>query len=299
MWTGILQEFEKHGGAESAVTLFDIISGVPVLGKVYRGVFPAKVRKETKASQQAIEASVAIAFMCDRFPVLFVDELNLAFSSEGDNTNHKAVLALLTRLTKQERELNVLPGSSGHAYPLRLKQELLVSRLKVPPGRMRELLTKHWGLGERLAECCLAAYGGHVYHTSLAISNLSLRKEKFKSKHATTAMLYSEIVSCVKAEEQHSGTIELLRQVAVYGWASLEDVDDPRAKLLSLKNVGGVVDSRSLVVGLPDEVWEGGANYGLVAESQQVRLMIGEVLQSRRVKMSIGEVLQSRRVRRF
>jgi hypothetical protein len=157
---------------------------------------------------------------------------------------------------------------------------------------MRELLTKHWGLGERLAGCCLAAYGGHVYQASMAISDLSLRKEHFKAEHAIPAMLYSEIEECFDAENQHPDTIELLRQVAIYRWAPLEDANDPRAKLLSLKNVGGVVDSRSLVVGLPDKVWEGGANYGLVAASQQVRLMIGKVLQPRELVLKCPRELE-------
>jgi hypothetical protein len=101
---------------------------------------------------------------------------------------------------------------------------------------MRELLTKHWGLGERLAECCLATYGDHVYRTSMAISGLSLRKGTFKAEHATPAVLYSNIDQCFEAEDRHPGTIELLRQVVVHGWAPLQKHNDPRAELLSLKN---------------------------------------------------------------
>ena len=67
----------------------------------------------------------------------------------------------------------------------------------------------------------------------------------------------------------------------MHGWAPLDDVDDPRAKLLSLKNVAGGVNSRSLVVGLPVDVRGGGAKHGLVAASQHVRLMTGEMLHHR------------------
>jgi hypothetical protein len=77
-------------------------------------------------------------------------------------------------------------------------------------------------------------------------------------------------VGCVKVEEQHSGTIELLRQVAMYGWLrSKMDADDPRAKLLSLKKMAGVVDSVSPVVGLPVDVWDGGCLAAGAADDRQ------------------------------
>jgi hypothetical protein len=285
MWTGVRQEFEKCGGAQVVGNDIELASGYSGLGMVIRSVlsmFSAKVHKETKTPEQAIEDFVVIAEAQGRFPVLFVGEANLAFSSEGYKSNNKAVLALLTRLTKQEQQLNVVLGSSEHACPFRLKEDFAFNLVdintifagEVPLERMRELLTKQWGLGERLAECWLAAYGGHVYRTYMAISSshgLSLRKEKFKAEDATPAVLCGECEACIKAEEHQPGTIELLREVAVHGWAPLDDVDDPRAKLLSLKKVAGVVNSRSLVVGLPVDVWGRGAKHGLVAASQLAR----------------------------
>jgi hypothetical protein len=115
----------------------------------------------------------------------------------------------------------------------------------------------------------------------MAISGLSLRKENFKAEHANPAALYSNIEECFQAEDQHPGTIELLRQVAVHGWAPLQKHNEPRAELLSLRYVAGVVNSVSPVVGLLVDVWNGGAKHGLVAASQHVRLMIGEMLHHR------------------
>jgi hypothetical protein len=122
-------------------------------------MWSAKVHKETKTAEQAIEAFATIASSKGCFPVLFIDEASLAFSSERDQTSNKAVLALLISMTKQRRQLNVVLGSSEHAYPF-LKKDLDFNLMdistifagEVPPVRMRELLTKHWGLGDRLAD---------------------------------------------------------------------------------------------------------------------------------------------------
>jgi hypothetical protein len=47
--------------------------------------------------------------------------------------------------------------------------------------------------------------------------------------------------------------------------------------VISLNNVGGVVQPRSLVVGLPAKVW-GAAEYGLVPATQSMRLAIAKQL---------------------
>ena len=52
---------------------------------------------------------------------------------------------------------------------------------EVPPKRMRELLEKKWGVGPRLTNLCIAAYGGHIHYTAMAITELSLRKEDFSA----------------------------------------------------------------------------------------------------------------------
>ena len=90
--------------------------------------------------------------------------------------------------------------------------------------------------------------------------------------------MYSGIVECLTAEAEHPGMIDLLRKIAVSGFAPIKKIDDPRADMIVKKNVAGFVVNGSLVVGLPLSVWVCGADYGLIPASQQVRLMIGKVL---------------------
>merc|ERR1711924_530160 len=129
-----------------------------------------------------------------------------------------------------------------------------------------------------LAECCLAAYGGHVWTTSKAIRNLSLQKEAFRAHSPAPLGVYSGIMTCIKADKDHPGTIELLKGMAVRGWAPLAEANDPLAHLISLHNVGGVVNMGSLVVGLPNTAWEQGYVYAIIPASQMVRLMIAHSL---------------------
>jgi hypothetical protein len=152
---------------------------------------------------------------------------------------------------------------------------------EVPPQRMRKLLEGKWGMGSRLTSLCLAAYGGHLHYTAMAISELSTRKEDFSAVMVVPKDRFAGISQCIAAEATHPGIIDLLRNLAVFGFAEikLEGSEDPRAQMLVKLNVAGYVEQDSFVVGLPSEVWEK-ARFGLVPSSQQVRLMIGEMLSS-------------------
>ncbi len=182
--------------------------------------------------------------------------------------------------------MSVLLASSEYTYPYRLKKELgfnlanigkTVFAGEIPPGRMRELLVEKWGLGPGLSELCLAAYGGHVLYTDMALSKLLLQKQDFAAEDVCPPTVYSGIVECLEAEAELPGMTDLLRKVAVFGFAPIDESSDPRADMMVKKNVAGFVVQGSLVVGLPRAVW-GSANYGLIPASQQVRLMIGKIL---------------------
>lgn len=75
------------------------------------------------------------------------------------------------------------------------------------------------------------------------------------------------------------GMLEMLRVLAVDGFASVPEWDDPRAQLLAKWNVGGFVsadfwNSDELVA----SGWPSGVTCCIVPESQQVRLMIAALL---------------------
>ena len=114
--------------------------------------------------------------------------------------------------------------------------------------------------------------------TVTALSELSLQKHDFAAEDVGPPTVYSGIVECLEAEAEHPGMIDLLRDVAVYGFAPIEEIDDPRADMMVKKDVAGFVKKGSLVVGLPRSVWGCGGKFGLIPASQQVRLMIGKIL---------------------
>ena len=149
---------------------------------------------------------------------------------------------------------------------------------EVPPNSMRKLLKERWGMGPRLTSLCLAAYGGHIHYTAMAISKLSLRKEDFSANMVYPIDVKDGIDACIAAEGKHPGMLTLLHNLAVFGFAEIENSDNPRAQMLVKLNVAGYVNNGSFVVGLPASVWQKGATSGLVPASQEVRLMIGAAL---------------------
>ncbi|KAJ1433194.1 hypothetical protein B484DRAFT_429615 [Ochromonadaceae sp. CCMP2298] len=252
-----------------------------------RAVLDSALKKV--APEEAIAAFATTAAKSGKVACIIVDEANVAFSEKSPEGKERAqsVLRLFTALTKETSMLNVLLASSEYGYPYRMKKELkfnlanigkTVFAGEVPPACMRELLVEKWGLGPGLSKLCLAAYGGHIYYTAKALSELSLQKQDFAAEDVCPPIVYSGIVQCLDAEAEHPGMTDLLRKVAVSGFAPIEKIDDPRVDMMVKKNVAGFVVKGSLVVGLPRSVWVCGAKYGLIPASQQVRLMIGEVL---------------------
>jgi hypothetical protein len=260
---------------------------VPIDTAESRAVLISDLKKV--APEYVIRAFAATAAKGDKVACIIVDEADVAFSEESTEGKERAqsVLRLFTALTKELRKMSVLLASEEYAYPYRMKKELdfnlanidnFIFAGEVPPGRMRELLVEKWGLGPGLSELCLDAYGGHVHYTSKALSDLSFYKQEFAAEDVCPPMVYSGIVQCLDAEAEHPGMTDLLINMAVYGFAPIDTINDPRADMMAKKSVAGLVDKSSLVVGLPRSVWDCGDNYGLIPASQQVRLMIGVVL---------------------
>ena len=81
------------------------------------------------------------------------------------------MLQAIVRLTKERGELTVFLTSSEDSYPYGLAKigfkladlTTVIHIGEVPPSEMRELLTDRWGMGERLADSFLAAFGGHIF----------------------------------------------------------------------------------------------------------------------------------------
>ena len=153
-------------------TSFPQIAGASFLAK-YVPVVVANVLENVLASdtdgRKALDAFVKAAQNKNEYPILIIDEANLAFSP-GVSKN-KPMLDKLVRLTKQERDMMTLLTSSDHGYPYKLKGigfntadlHNVIHAGEISPKEMRELLVSRLGMGDKLADGFLAAFGGHIY----------------------------------------------------------------------------------------------------------------------------------------
>ena len=139
------------------------------------GEVVADVLKNVLASEtdgiQVLEAFVKATQERNEYPILIIDEANLAFSP--DVPKNKPILDKLVQLTKQQREMMTLFTSSEHAYPYKLDRigfnqadlKNVIFAGEISPKEMRELLVSRLGMGDRLADGFLSAFGGHIYTT--------------------------------------------------------------------------------------------------------------------------------------
>lgn len=225
---------------------------------------------------------------------LVVDEANLPLTidsetSTADIKQVKATLALFTRMTKQEKKINVILVSSDHVFPFRLTEPKLGFNLKdinkfifageVPPNKMFNLLTQEWELSDNLALSIISLYGGHIWDVYQALIKLKNRKEDFILFDSNlSANIDNCFDDCTNKEEM----IRILRLLAQNGFYPLEKRNDPIAEVISRHNVGGVVTERALNIGLPKSAWYDGYKFGLVPASQSMRLVIAEYLHDKK-----------------
>src|SRR3546814_2594069 len=73
------------------------------------------------------------------------------------------------------------------------------------------------------------------------------------------------------------GMRAMLHELAKVGFVPIAEDSDPRAKLLSEKNIVGTVRAGSVTIGIPRDLWKGNDN-GLVPASQSTRLLIARPL---------------------
>jgi hypothetical protein len=189
-------------------------------------------------------------------------------------------------------QVNVILISSEHAFPYRLRDPRLDFNLdncngyiyagEVPPKDMYELLTAKWGIESNIALALINLYGGHVYDMMLAIERLQSRKHKFNWYFDSN--LSDNVKRCLKWNfekcEDNVRMRDTLRQLAITGFAPLDDINDPVAIKISENNVGGTVKKTGITIGLRDEVWlETKYENGIVPTKQAMRLVIAKLLE--------------------
>jgi len=87
------------------------------------------------------------------------------------------------------------------------------------------------------------------------------------------------LVAMVPEGGSLKGMEDLLRQVAVQGYAPVPLRVDPRAELAGRRNVGGTVARSSCAFGVPPEAWSSGTHdWFVVATSQAMRMLLARKL---------------------
>jgi len=257
-----------------------------------------------------LEAYIATCAARGLFPVLIIDEANLALPSPrppkapGDTrpeppltpeearvrTRTLAALNLLTLLSKESKRLNVLLAASEHAEPYRLAElgystahmTKVVVASEVPPAEMRAMLVDKWRCGPALAEGMLALYGGHVLRAKNALGDLACNKAGFMAISAFSPDAIRGVLACFRAARGSGQFMEglegVLHELAERGFAAIGDDTDPRAMLVSHFNVGGVVLANTFAPGVPPAAWDSGNSVVLAASGQCMRLLLASKL---------------------
>ena len=224
-------------------------------------------------------------------PCIIIDEANLALPDDDREAQKQTmdVLELFTKLTKQEKKMNVLLATSEHAEPHRLRQlgfntsnftENILAG-EIPPKHILDLLIR-LGVGNNLATWLVGVYGGHLWTVYQAVSALETYKQTFEPMQVLPN-ISSSVAMCLEDEQRNvdgtKGTREILQQLAETGFAPLEHDLDPRAKRLtmSLDNIAGTVSMSSVTVGIPPQLW-GNSRSGLIPATQFARLIIARTL---------------------
>jgi hypothetical protein len=234
---------------------------------------------------------VELAKTKNAYPVVIIDEANVVLGDGTEDT--KNFLINLVKRTKQDKQLTMIMASSEHSYPYRLESEGLnledvswvIFAGEIPPSDMWKLLVNATnvkdsnetviGMGPRLAELCLAAYGGHFLRVQNAISELSLQQARFKAL-SLFPDLVSNILTCLDTDKS---TRPLLEALAKSGLAPIATHTNTAVEMIVKLNIGGVVRRGSNICGLSETKWAGTkCDYALIPSSESVRLAIARSL---------------------
>jgi hypothetical protein len=256
-------------------------------------------------NMEALSRVVELAEAQGLYICLVVDEANLAFPTHAPPgappddsappsldrarllSDTQLLLERLVLLTKQTRRLNVLLVTSDHSFPFRLQHNSFFNTDdltdtffagEVPPAAMRALLQDAWGVGPRLSDVMLAYFGGHVYLASRALRKLAASLDGFKCESVAPTLASHSLSVCLQPREDAAPMEAMLRALAAQGFAPVENVSNACAQRLSRANLGGLVDAASTVVGLPEALLRGGADYGVVPASHFMRHLIVKAL---------------------
>ena len=160
-------------GSEVAKGVIEVAASVTAASVTAKATALENILASDTDGEKALDAFVKVAQKRDEYPILIIDEANLAFSVKDANGQYKnkPVLDHLVNLTKQQGDMMTLLTSSEHGYPFRLDEmgfnladlTNVIYVGEIPPKEMRELFVSRLGMGDRLADGFLSAFGGHIF----------------------------------------------------------------------------------------------------------------------------------------
>jgi hypothetical protein len=131
------------------------------------------------------------------------------------------------------------------------------------------------GMGPRLAELCLSAYGGHFLRVKNAMSDLKDEESQFEASLRLPG-LTANIVDCLESD---IGARPLLESMAKSGIAPIMTHTNKVVEMIAKLNIGGVVSKESKICGLSPTKWVGTTcSYALIPLSESARLVIARTL---------------------
>jgi len=261
---------------------------------------------EKPVLKHVIEAFVLTCEAEGSFPCLIVDEANVALEAPNSEATDRTLVALriLTEYTKEGRRMNVILAASEYSEPYRLsalgfKSDHFSDTVLIPevsPKDMRELLEGKWGMGANLATAFMSVWGGHIWAAVKGVERLASGKASFRAIQNPIAFSKDAadgVTDCLAADSAASpmlaattqeggsmtGMVDMLKKVATHGYAMVPSRKDPRAKLASERNVGGVVTADTLAPGVPLGAWSDPDCMSIVvATNQAMRMLLASQL---------------------
>jgi hypothetical protein len=197
-------------------------------------------------------------------------------------------LQAFTKLTKQDKRVNVVIASSDSRLPFKLKKmgfklahvSQHIELGDIGPDKMDGLL-KEWKVRDKMSRALIASYGGHVLTTERAISKLALTKSEFQPRIAMVTGFGDNVLELVQRcnadDKLKDRVLPFLRKLAEKGFVKL-GCFDPLGKLATACNVAAFVDSVTETPWVSPDIRM--LEQGVVPALQSMRMEIAFLLNS-------------------
>jgi predicted nucleic acid-binding protein len=213
---------------------------------------------------------------------LMIDEANIYFNV--DNAAPSPILNSLIRLSKEQNLISVVLACSSFSFPfqlskLKVKTEHVTKVVvlhEIPPNELYKLLVDKLHIGEHLAIALISYYGGSLLRMQTALSELSIKKGKFRLTIPSAVVMNIRIALKEAKDANITDEVkEVMKLLWSVGFAKI-DYESKVAEVLTQNNIAAYVFGGDAYRGVPAEVRKGQS--GLVPALQLYRTAIPKFL---------------------